>query len=641
MWLINTSSLELQQIIDSAQEAYAILSHTWGDAEVTFQQLSQTASRSEEGFAKIKKTCNLAKRQGIRWAWVDTCCIDKTSSAELSESINSMFTWYHHSEVCFVYLADLKPIPTGLSSADRGAYLDKELPQCRWFTRGWTLQELIAAKNLMVYDQEWNFVGTKSDLEDRLSRITKIDAAVLRDSLRLRAVPVARRMSWASARQTTRKEDVAYCLLGIFDINMPLLYGEGEKAFQRLQEAIATEMADLSLFAWQSESTAGNKDKEIRKEPGYISPALRLGGIFASSPRDFQHCANLRRPLDARDNFTVTGNGILVSNINLYRLRNFNPQDVFHGYFLLGLNCCEISERTNGKARWLSIYVMGNGRDYIRVIPDKVATHDARTLWAKTWKESRGGEKSVLIRKTLPLGGQVRIEASTNSKVSILWRGSYPSEIKCLELIGSPFSLFEGTCHDEISIAIHNDNYKNIIGMVNLHLAIDVADEDLIYPTGRPQDASVRNWTDQKGTVHCVIVCGLQWKDDHLEPWAAIYVEHDTLSNIYTHRNMFSKSSTHVTKEIICHVRESEDVVDHRPLKAVEDIMLREYSDISGYMLQEAMPRWVGLTSERTGRTWVLSLTPEAEANAGAPKKMDVTEKNLKDGVIWLECHEV
>jgi hypothetical protein len=248
MWLINTSSLELQHVVDSTQETYIVLSHTWGDGEVTFQELDQPASRSKAGFAKIENTCNLARKQGFEWAWVDTCCIDKTSSAELSEAINSMFAWYRDSRVCFVYLADLEPILAGTNDSDRASLLVKHLPQCRWFTRGWTLQELIASRNVEFYDQKWNFVGRKSELEGLLSRITNIDTSVLRDSSRLRAVPVARRMSWASTRQTTRKEDLAYCLLGIFDINMPLLYGEGEKAFLRLQEAIATEINDLSCL---------------------------------------------------------------------------------------------------------------------------------------------------------------------------------------------------------------------------------------------------------------------------------------------------------------------------------------------------------------------------------------------------------
>jgi hypothetical protein len=234
MRLINTSSLDLLLVVDSTQEKYVVLSHVWGNEEVTFQELSQLASRSKSGFDKIEKTCSLARQQGFDWTWVDTCCIDKSSSAELSEAINSMFTWYRDSHVCFVHLADLEPIPTDMNRRDRQSFLNEYLPRCRWFTRGWTLQELIASSKVEFYDQEWNFVGTKSDLENILSRIINIDSAVLRDSSRLREVPVARRMSWASMRQTTRKEDVAYCLLGIFDINMLLLYGEGEKAFLRL-----------------------------------------------------------------------------------------------------------------------------------------------------------------------------------------------------------------------------------------------------------------------------------------------------------------------------------------------------------------------------------------------------------------------
>lgn len=230
---------------------YAILSHTWGDGEATFQDFADPkAAVLAKGFAKIKYTCRRARQNGMGYAWVDTCCIDKTSSAELTEAINSMFQWYASSAVCYAYLADLGP-----NDAVDTAKPASEFACSRWFTRGWTLQELIAPQIVKFYDRDWKFRGTKAGLSRAVSAVTGIDEEVLRDSSTLFGIPVARKMSWAAGRQTTRLEDIAYSLLGIFNMNMAMLYGEGEKAFIRLQEEIVKETNDLTIFAWQAVKT--------------------------------------------------------------------------------------------------------------------------------------------------------------------------------------------------------------------------------------------------------------------------------------------------------------------------------------------------------------------------------------------------
>ena len=185
------------------------------------------------------ETCRLAREQGLSYAWIDTCCIDKSSSAELTEAINSMFNWYKESAICFAFLSDLPAL--------KSKVLENELRLCRWFTRGWTLQELIAPKSVEFYDQGWQRRGTKQSLQQELSAITGIDLEILEDSNLLSTIPVARRMSWASRRKTSRVEDRAYSLLGLFDVNVPLIYGEGPKAFIRLQEEIMKQNNDLSL----------------------------------------------------------------------------------------------------------------------------------------------------------------------------------------------------------------------------------------------------------------------------------------------------------------------------------------------------------------------------------------------------------
>jgi hypothetical protein len=196
-------------------------------------------ARAKKGFSKIIETCRLARERGLGYAWIDTCCIDKSSSAELTEAINSMFNWYKESAICFAFLSDLP--------ASECEVLENELRRCRWFTRGWTLQELIAPENVEFYDQGWQWRGTKKSLQQELFDITGIDHEILEDSNLLSTIPVARRMSWASTRKTSRVEDRAYSLLGLFDVNVPLIYGEGPKAFFRLQEEIMKQYNDLSL----------------------------------------------------------------------------------------------------------------------------------------------------------------------------------------------------------------------------------------------------------------------------------------------------------------------------------------------------------------------------------------------------------
>ena len=198
--------------------------------------------KAKAGFVKIKGCVELAASKGIPFVWIDTCCIDKTSSADLTESINSMYRWYANSNVCFAYLVDVQ----STYGVDE---LLRAWQNSRWFSRGWTLQELIAPSDVEFYCNSWDSIGSRGSWARMLSDLTGIPVAVL-ETNDLSSASVAQKMSWASHRKTTRKEDMAYCLLGLFDINMPLLYGEGEKAFLRLQEHIAVSTTDHSLFAW-------------------------------------------------------------------------------------------------------------------------------------------------------------------------------------------------------------------------------------------------------------------------------------------------------------------------------------------------------------------------------------------------------
>ena len=327
MRLINTTTLALHDYLGDPPR-YAILSHTWETDEVSLQEFTALQDDvplpRKQGFTKIQNACELARSQGFEYAWVDTCCIDKSSSAELTEALNSMFTWYQNAEVCYALLADLPPT----SSPDSPSSLEK----CRWFTRGWTLQELIAPRVVEFYDSNWTLRGTKASLSEQICSITSITEDVLRDSEALFSLCVAQRMSWAAGRETTRIEDGAYCLLGVFGVHMPMLYGEGSNAFLRLQEEIARRVNDATLFAW----TIDGQDTQTFR------------GVFAPSAANFARAKDIRlmRDLVYSPSFTITNKGLQLTE-KLIQCRDAT--------FFLGLGC------HNGSDMELGIWTQRHG----------------------------------------------------------------------------------------------------------------------------------------------------------------------------------------------------------------------------------------------------------------------------------------
>ena len=360
--LIDTTTLRMKVFTGDKIPDYAILSHTWeDDSEVSFLEMNQISTmpahpaKQNSGYQKIVATCQKAQRHGVSYAWVDTCCIDKSSSAELSEAVNSMFKWYRDAKVCYAFLADLRP-ESSYTTAMR---------DCRYWTRGWTLQELLAPKDLRFYDSAWNFVGTKTNMQSTVRRITRISSSALEDCKNLVDIPLACRMSWASKRSTTRNEDMAYCLLGIFDVNMPLLYGEGHKAFIRLQEEIIRKSNDLSIL-WNFVATqdSGNVGRggsheatctplpedciDARKyhtsdRPASSSDEYELKcshrSVFAQSPRDFWACGDVnafaRGALVVYD-FALTNNGLHFPAAPFQMVKRLLSSDDV--YYMLPLN---------------------------------------------------------------------------------------------------------------------------------------------------------------------------------------------------------------------------------------------------------------------------------------------------------------
>ncbi|KAI0672185.1 hypothetical protein C8Q78DRAFT_732543 [Trametes maxima] len=239
---------------------------------------------------KIRMACAVAREAGHQYLWIDTCCIDKRSSSELSEAINAMYEWYSQSSVCFVFLSDV-----GRDDDPRAK--ESEFSRSRWFTRGWTLQELIAPQAVVFLSKDWRYIGTKITLLNALSDITYIPTDILSHRKPLTQYSVAQRFSWASERDTTKEEDAAYCMMGLFGVYMPILYGEGGNAFVRLQEHILmTPPYDQTIFAWMRYITL-TEDKrmqplhleDLRPSPGR---ALTTDYMIASGPAEQARFAN-------------------------------------------------------------------------------------------------------------------------------------------------------------------------------------------------------------------------------------------------------------------------------------------------------------------------------------------------------------
>lgn len=324
MRLLHTRDLEFRDFFDADIPVYAILSHCWDsvDQEVSYEDLIRGYKKETSGYRKLQGLCRAVAAVAIDRGWIDTCCIDKRNSAELSEAINSMFSWYKESKACLVYLSDV----------DVGHQEWRlEFKASRYFHRGWTLQELLAPQNVTFYDRNWHYIGNKyqETITGLCHEATNIPISVLKGHCDLQRISVARRMSWAAKRTTSRVEDTAYCLMGIFGVNMPLLYGEKEKAFMRLQLEIMANTDDDSLFAWD--------------DPG-VAPSSHHG-ILAKRPSRFWRCGNIAlisddRPMDFQNAALRTQVGIWMRR-NLINISSGSAPEAVQ---LCPLRCAAVSD---------------------------------------------------------------------------------------------------------------------------------------------------------------------------------------------------------------------------------------------------------------------------------------------------------
>ena len=298
MRLLNTSTYELHDDAEPALVAnpdYAILSHRWQMPEISFQAFKAADVRDSSivtpQLVKIRQACAKARQREhpIDWLWMDTCCIDKSNAVEQARSINSMFDWYRRAAVCIVYLYDVD------ADISRYQYFESQLPgrphqMSEWFERGWTLQELLAPENVEFYGSSWTLIGKKTSLAGHLELVTGIRKTYLTGESKISSASVATRMSWMAGRTTTLVEDIAYSMLGIFNINMNPQYGEGVKAFMRLQKALIESSTDESLFAWTTPPKGLVCYRRLAKVPHWMPQAW---GLLAPSPDCFAKLRDL------------------------------------------------------------------------------------------------------------------------------------------------------------------------------------------------------------------------------------------------------------------------------------------------------------------------------------------------------------
>jgi hypothetical protein len=340
--LISTHDLSLHTFSNpSTVPSYAILSHRWQDGELSLPDLRCNLFTTKSGWSNLRYFSTFASCRGFDYIWIDTCCIDRSSNAELSEAINSMFRWYRRARTCFAYLFDVP----GRRNSKQGDWV-AQFQRSEWFTRGWTLQELLAPREIIFVCADWTEeIGTRVGLSQDISAVTGIPEKPLKegwwphDQFGASQYPVAQVMAWAAERKTTLVEDMAYSLIGLLRINMPLLYGEGLSAFVRLQLEIMHKYDDNSLFAWKlpRECQSLGTNRAVNRFLD-LPETFWWGSLLAPTIRLFKGCNGHFLQIDGYEDgrlFSMTNRGILVRGL----LRRHDSSRHSGKRWLLPLNC--------------------------------------------------------------------------------------------------------------------------------------------------------------------------------------------------------------------------------------------------------------------------------------------------------------
>ncbi|KAN0075779.1 HET domain containing protein [Elaphomyces granulatus] len=449
---------------------YAILSHTWGadTEEVSFKDMMDGTAKSKvPGYNKILFCGEQARRDGLQYFWIDTCCIDKSSSTELQEAINSMFRWYRDAAKCYVYLADVS------RSADVNSsqlLMESSFRKSRWFTRGWTLQELVAPASVEFFSKEGEQLGNKRSLERHIHEVTGIPVKALRGSS-LSDFSVPERMSWAENRETTRKEDKAYSLLGIFDVYMPLIYGEGrENAFQRLRGKIdkaskgakredfsvtfgLSDFPEIEHFVAREEELA-EIHRTLHRDGSRRTVVLHgLGGIgktqltvaYAKRHRDDYSAVfwlNIKDEDSLKQSFAKAAKQILREHPSASRLSSVDIKENFDEVIDAVKEWLSLSNNT----RWLMIYdnydnpkLLGNtdpaAVDIRRFLPE---SHQGSVIITTRSSEVKIGHR-IQIRKLEDVRDSVRILSDASRREGLM--DDPDAVMLAKELDGLPLAL--------------------------------------------------------------------------------------------------------------------------------------------------------------------------------------------------------
>ncbi|KAF5340091.1 hypothetical protein D9758_013177 [Tetrapyrgos nigripes] len=428
MRLLHTKTLKLEEFYTDIPP-YAILSHTWEKEEITFQDIQNLeVAKGKAGYAKVENACKRARQYNFDWIWIDSCCINKESSAELSEALNSMYQYYEDAEVCYAYLSDVsgKIHPRDAGSTFRSS---------RWFKRGWTLQELLAPSYVVFLDQEWVKLGTRWNLRDVVSAITSIPTRVFENG-DIDGFSIAQRMSWAAYRETTRAEDQAYCLLGIFGVNIPPIYGEGAaKAFMRLQQEIIKISDDRSIFAWVASTNTPR-------------------GLLARSPYEFRLAGDIlasdAHAIRGKSSFSFGNNGVHIS-LGMRPL----DQKRLDGVFYASLDC---KSAKDPKGRYFTVFLLpmkSPQEEWRRVCADESFLANRpppHTLFDITVKEP-----SVLRRKNWkPVRGQ-HVRVHTKLLLSAEDHFSYTQWVE-----SSPSLAVDFLDDSTFRVALQHENRKSV-----------------------------------------------------------------------------------------------------------------------------------------------------------------------------------
>ena len=369
MRLLNTSTYELRDCGEAVPE-YAILSHRWQSPEISFQTLNpaelRDSSRKTPQLDKIRNACAKACKRSppLQWLWIDTCCIDKKNAVEETQSINSMFAWYYRATVCYAYLFDV----------DESAPPQQTFPKSVWFTRGWTLQELLAPRNMEFYGCNWKLMGTKQSLADVLAlpSVTRIDKRYLTGQASFKTASVATRMGWMAGRTTSVVEDIAYSMLGILNLNMAVQYGEGAKAFIRLQRTLMETSTDESIFAWTIPQNGLECYRSLGQTPQW-SP--KTWGLLAPSPdcfRKYNDLVVLEDKVVPRlaGGYSMTQQGVQFHMPVKPGTEAVNLMGLQRSEIALTLNCWRYDD--GGKLVTIQLQLVKNGAVYSRAKCDKL-----------------------------------------------------------------------------------------------------------------------------------------------------------------------------------------------------------------------------------------------------------------------------